>query len=195
RQSASFYGFTQAFTGGTRVATGDVNGDGFDDIITGTGPGAGQVRVYDGRNLTLLRNFIPYAGFTGGIFVAAGDINGDGKADIITGTDSGPAAQVKVFDGVSLAELRSFFPFSSFTGGVRVAAGRVGSDSVPDLIVGTGSGASQVTVFDGLDLAVIQNFFAYAGFTGGVYVAAGDMNDDGRADIIRGPGSGAGASG
>src|SRR5262249_35468514 len=65
------------FAGGVRVATGDVNGDGVDDIITGAGPGApgGHVKVFDGRTAAEIASFFAYPGFNGGVYVAAGDVN------------------------------------------------------------------------------------------------------------------------
>jgi hypothetical protein len=195
-ETASFFAFP-GFTGGVRVAVGDVNGDGVGDIITGAGPGgAPQVQVFDGVTLASIRNFFAYpVGFTGGVYVAAGDINGDGSADIITGTDSGTPANVKVFDAITSAELRNILPFGSFSGGVRVAAGKVNSDGIADIIVGAGPGGSPlITVFDGLSGATIHNFLAYpAAFSGGVFVAAADVNLDLRADIITGAGPGGGS--
>jgi Ca2+-binding RTX toxin-like protein len=193
---SSFLAYSPSFSGGVRVAVGDVNGDGFDDIITGAGPGAGaHVKVFDGVSHTELRSFFAYApAFTGGVFVAAGDVNGDGADDIITGTDAGTVPHVKVFDGTTGAEIRSFFAYpSTFAGGVRVAAGDVNADGFDDIITGVGPGAgAHVKVFDGLTSAVIRSFFAYApAFTGGVYVAAGDINRDGAADIITGTDAGA----
>ena len=193
----SFSSYRRTFTGGVRVAVGDVNGDGVADIITGPGPGTGtRINVFDGVTGDRLRSFLAFTGFyRGGVFVAAGDVNGDGKADIIVGTDSGAPPIVRVFDGAQGNLIRSFFAYSPlFTGGVRVAAGDVNGDGIADVITGPGAeGGPNVKIFDGTNGTLLQSFFAYApGFTGGVYVAAGDVNGDGFADIVTGPGSGGG---
>src|SRR5262249_43998601 len=75
------------YTGGVFVASGDVNGDGLADLIVGADAGApgGHVKVFSGRDGSLLMSFLAFPGFIGGVRVAAGDVNGDGHADIITG--------------------------------------------------------------------------------------------------------------
>src|SRR5262249_14184594 len=109
----SFFAYDSSFRNGAYVAAGDVNGDGYADIITGAGPGAGpHGKVFSGKDGSLLQSFFAYdASFTGGVTVAAGDVNGDGKADIVTGAASGGSGHVKVFDGQSRQLLRSFFAF------------------------------------------------------------------------------------
>jgi Ca2+-binding RTX toxin-like protein len=89
---------------------------------------------------------------------------------------------VKVFDGTTGAELRSFFAYwPTFTGGVRVAAGDVNGDGFADIVTGAGAGAGpHVKVFDGQTGAALHSFFAYdPSSTGGVFVAAGDLSGDG----------------
>ncbi|MFL5341736.1 MAG: FG-GAP-like repeat-containing protein [Gemmataceae bacterium] len=192
----SFFAYTTKFLGGVRVATGDVNGDGVDDIITGAGPGGGpHVEVFDGATGNLMLSFFAFAqSFTGGVYVAAGDFNGDGKADIVASSGAGIATDVRVFDGVSGTQIQDFQPYAGFTGGVTVAAADVNGDSHTDIITGAGPGGGpHVKVFDGTNFAVIQSFFAYGStFTGGVYVASFDVNGDGKADIITGAGAGGG---
>src|SRR6185436_11554509 len=89
----SFLAYPAQMSAGVRVATGDVNGDGFLDIVTGPGAGAQpHVKVFSGSSGAEIRSFFAYTpGFFGGVFVAAGDVDGDGLADIITGADAGTA--------------------------------------------------------------------------------------------------------
>jgi hypothetical protein len=196
----SFLAYGSNFTGGVRVATGDVNGDGVDDIITAPGPGGGpDIRVYDGVTGNKILEFMAYSpSFTGGVFVAAADVNGDHKADIITGAGPGGGPHVKVFDGANPSNvLASFFAYgSSFKGGVEVAAADVNGDGKADVITGAGPGGGpHVKVFNGANLSnTLSSFMAFdTSYTGGLFVAAGDLDGDGKADIIAGQATGANA--
>jgi hypothetical protein len=172
---SSFLPYGSGFSGGVRVASGDVNGDGLGDIITGAGAGGGPIKVFETSG-SLIASFTPFAGFTGGVYVASGDVDGDGRADIITSLDEGSVPHVKVFSGANLSEIRSFFAYApSFTGGVRVASGDINGDGRADIITGAGPGGSpEVKIFNGLDNSVIGDFFAFnPSFAGGVYVGSG----------------------
>jgi cyclophilin family peptidyl-prolyl cis-trans isomerase len=190
----TFMAYDPAFTGGVRVAVGDVNGDGRADIITAAGPGGGaHVKVFSGKDGSLLESFLAYdPTFTGGAFVAAGDINGDGKADIITGAGAGGGPHVKVFDGATGQDLLSFFAYDpGFTGGVTVAAGPVGGGSTADIITGAGPGGGPHVKVIAPNGQLLESYNAYeAGFTGGVFVADPDLNADGHDDIVTGAGNG-----
>jgi PKD domain/FG-GAP-like repeat/FG-GAP repeat len=195
----SFSAFAPQFTGGVRVAVGDVNGDGLGDIVTAPGPGRSPtVKIWDGKDGSLMDSFSAFSRtFQGGVFVAAGDVNGDHFADVVVGADAGAGPHVKVFDRHDQTLLSSFYAFApQFTGGVRVAAGDVNGDGYADVVTGAGPGGGpHVKAFSGKDGSVLDSFFAYAPqFTGGVFVAAGDVNGDpqGLADIVTGADKGGG---
>ncbi len=143
--------------GGVRVATGDINGDGTPDIISGSGSGVrpATVRVFNGLTPTPiagpLGTFFPYGSFDGGVYIAAGDVNGDGRDDVITGAGAGGGPHVKAFSGLTGAEIASFFAYgATFTGGVRVGVGDVNQDSLFDIITGAGPGGGpHVKAFSG----------------------------------------------
>jgi len=162
-------------TSGVRVAAGDVDGDGFAEIVTSLGPRSSPtVSIFSGSG-TLVRSFSAYtASFTGGVYVAAGDVNGDGFADVITGAGPGGTPHVRVFNGRDATELRGFLAYDSqFSGGVRVAAGDLNGDGLAEVITGAGPGGEpRVRVFDGRSGANSNSFLAYpATFAGGVFVA------------------------
>jgi hypothetical protein len=124
---SDFFVFDTSLRDGVYIAAGDVNADGYADLIVAAGAGGGpRVLVASGSILTqtgvisALGNF--FAGDTNrrdGVPVASHDVNGDGRADVITG--GGMTSTAEIFLGTNLATPSSQFdPFAGFLGGVNV---------------------------------------------------------------------------
>ncbi|MBU1167210.1 VCBS repeat-containing protein, partial [Patescibacteria group bacterium] len=195
QQKGSFLAYADSMKHGLEVATGDLDGDGIDEIITGAGEGAGpQVRVFDSAGKVKMTNgfFAFNDKFRGGIHVASGDLDGDGKEEIIVGAGPGGGPHVRIFDGEGNEKFtRKFFPYTkNFRGGVHVASGDLDGDGMAEVITSPGEGGGpHVRIFDRNAKAKHSpnGFFAYApAFRGGVTVASADLNADGKAEIITG---------
>lgn len=176
-----------------RLATGDVNDDGIEDIFVVPGPGiAGAISIFSGVDGQLLRVFSAFSfPYTKGLSVAAGDVNGDGVADVWVGTDPGAGPVVRVFDGATTNLLRSFTPANATqTSGVRVAAGDVNGDGVVDIITTPGLGNStnriRVMAFDALSGSILQNYVVAKSGSNAAQlgITAGDLDGDGRAETL-----------
>eukprot|EP01137_Pigoraptor_chileana_P013932 Opistho-2@67999 len=154
--------YEASFTGGVRVAVGDVDGDGVEDLITGPGPGGGAVvKEFSGVDGRLIRSF--FAGDEtnrGGASVAAADFDGDGLADVVVGAVKNGLESIQVIKGTDGTVLKEFRPFGAPIEGVTVAVGDYNGDGFPDVVVGAGvGGAPRVTVIDGQTSAVLLNTF------------------------------------
>lgn len=113
----------ESFWGGAHLTAGDLDGDGYAEIITGPGSGGGpRLKVFD-KNGNLLHNFMVYSeSFHGGVYVATGDIDADGLLEIITGAGPTGGPQVRVFDITGKFKFQFFAYDETFRGGVRIAS-------------------------------------------------------------------------
>lgn len=193
----SFNAFSSNFKGGVNVAAGDLNKDGYDEIICSqASSGQAWIKVYDKTGKKVISNFLAFSsGFKGGANIATGDINGDKKDEIIVGAGYGGGPQVRVFNKKG-NPLFSSYPFAfNFKGGVNVASGDVDNDSKDEIIASQASeGQAWVKVFKvNKEVSVLGNFLAYSSnFKGGATVSAIDVNNDKKAEIITGAGFGGG---
>lgn len=133
---------------------------------------------------------------TGGVRTATADFTGDGVADVVAGTGPGEPTLVRIFDGVTGAELFRVQPFeAAFTGGVYVAAGDLNGDGKPELVITPDEGGGpRVQVYTSTGFNKIADFFGIddPNFRGGARAALGDFDGDGSADLVIGAGFGGG---
>lgn len=195
---------------GASVALGDVNGDGFADVIIGAPCDktahlrAGSVSVYSGADISVKLTQIfgvkrrSYAGTS----VAAGDVDHDGNKDIIIGApgDSNPdgnlknAGSVAVYkiDNTELMKKYGVVPRARL--GKTVAGGDINKDDYDDVIAGSIGdddgplkNAGSVTVFSGINGEPLMKKYGTAAKAAlGNSVVAADVNGDGFDDVIVG---------
>ncbi|MFH1194775.1 MAG: FG-GAP-like repeat-containing protein [bacterium] len=199
---------------GTAVSTaGDVNGDGFYDVIVGARGfddgsifSAGRAYIYlGGSSMNNVADVTTTgsggADGLGGLVATAGDVNGDGYDDIIVGATesaSGPGYAYVLFGGTNMdnntdLQLDGSANYDLF--GKVSSAGDVNGDGFDDLLVGapanddggTGNGKGYIYL-GGISMDNIADitFSDVGNGLGSGVSSAGDVNNDGYDDVILG---------
>ncbi len=192
---------------GATVASGDFNGDGYNEVVVGVGavpgnPAYVKAYVYDPTEDRMVNSGIRLLAYTKkyGVRVAAGDVDDDGIDEIITAPGSGKFYKgvIKIWKvdtslgiGQWRASLSRKYPIKLPHGcSVSITSGDVNGDNYDEIIVGTGpcfEARAKIKVFD-RNGEVISNFKAYISRHYGVNVASGDIDKDGVAEIVMGAG-------
>ena len=197
---------------GVNVASGDLDADGYDEIVTGAGPGAvfgPHVRAWnwDGAGTPSPIPGISYFAYgtpKWGVNVACGDIDGDGYDEIITGAGPGavygPHVRGWNCDGGGAQSIPgvSFLAYGTNKYGVNVSCGDIDGDGIDEMVTGAGPGAVfgphvRGWNWDGTGAAQAipgVSFFAYDYIQWGANVSCGDLDGDGIDEILTGPGPG-----
>jgi hypothetical protein len=212
--------------GEMRIATGDIDGDGQDEIIVGLAQVKDAPGIPGGYFMVLDNDFSvigwgqvewpEYNAINGETRVACGDLDGDGIAEIIAGLGPGGEGRIAVFK-LADSQLKhvkwlqtGWIDYNMANGETRPACGDLDGDGMDEIIVGLGPVKNNPDIPGGVVFIFNQalsgstglpdssetvagcsgviNWPDYNRINGESWPACGDLNGDGKDEIVLGLG-------
>ncbi len=144
-------------SGEVHLAAGDLDGDGYHEIIAGHGEGGGSwVKVFDYNGL-FIRSFKAFSDDwnpNGEVHLTTGNFDSDADLEIAVATGDSSDSKVRIFDndGTFKLEFKAFGSSENPSGAVHICAEDIDDDGIDELFGGTGAGGrkSLVRIFDNL---------------------------------------------
>jgi hypothetical protein len=173
---ANFTPFT-GYNGLVNVTVGDINSDGYDEIVAGKATGSAELKVYNGKPLSqgtmnmmnpdnvLMSSFFAFnPQFNVGVNPAIGKITGAARPELVLGANVGNP-HVKVVSGLTIANgvfgtlsdaslITDFFAYGlNFNVGTTVAVGDITSSGFADIVTSANVGNPNIKVYRGQSIA------------------------------------------
>jgi hypothetical protein len=161
-------------------ATGDLNGDGLDEVAFTDGVGKVEVYLSSGA----LMGELNFPGVSE-VRLASADMDYDGIADLIVGVRTGSSMDIYIFGLNGFGQLVSkiVYPDLREHGGFAVAAGDIDGDGLNELVIS----GRDITAYKPGTGSDIQVAWRHAGSSGGMpTVSVADIDGDGTAEVISG---------
>ncbi len=201
---------------GANIASGDINCDGYDEIIVGTGTYGGNptdVRVYvlDSEQQKLVDTGIHLNAYesVGGVLVAAGDVDGDQQDEIITSSTPVNGNKIKIriwkvdtsagtgqwsvhlYKEFSMKTRNIYSKFSKRNRNIHsisITSSDINGDGLAEIVTGSRSHSGRTSIIHIFDAegAEISEFQVGDSSDYITSVASADMDGDGAAEIIAG---------
>ena len=187
---SQFFAFDQNLRNGVTTSACDVNGDGYDEIVTAQGQGGWPlVRIFDYEGNQVADEFLVLEGmYTGGVHLSCGDTDGDGTSEIVVAARHGGGPHVMVYsmEGRILTNFMAYDP--NFRGGINVTTIDMDGDGRDEIVTGPQYGAPHIQIFQIRPNEIKQlspGFYAFnADYRGGVDLDGADIDGDGIKELL-----------